>query len=126
MADLNTPIKPGDYFSASLWDALRKIAQRVANFRVTAPLVMQSGPGGITVGVELPTGSIWAKITSGANPYNWTEQIPKVGGGWKNGLRQGTGAYEVNNNTAVPTNSIVRLDLSRGAKSATFVFSKCS
>lgn len=125
MTDINTPIKPGDKFSASLWEALRRIAQRVSNLRVAAPLVLQSGPGGITLGIELPTGSIWAKILSGTGPYVWREQIP-LNGTWTDGARTGTSAIEVNGNTAVPVNTRVRLDLSRGVKSATFIFSKCS
>ena len=123
---LETPITPGTPFRASVWEALRRIALRWSNVSVAAPLIMQTGPSGVTLGVDVPLGEIWAKIGSGSNPYSWQEQIPQPNGGWSNGLRSGTAAYEVNNNTSITKGTIVRLDLSRGLKSCTFIYSKCS
>ena len=123
---LEEKIVAGSPFRASVWEALRRIAMRWSHFSVTAPLIMQSGPAGVTLAVDLPPSEIWAKISSGSNPYSWQEQVPQPGGGWSNGLRSGTAAYEVNNNTTITKGTIVRLDVDHGPKATTFIYSKCS
>lgn len=71
----------------------------------------------------------WGRISSGTNPYAWTEVFDNGSGSWTaftDGF-QGTTtigeAYEVNGATNVPANAIVRMYQYRGDSAAGWLFS---
>lgn len=76
---------------------------------------MQASLLGAFVFLYLQDDGIWVRIDSGTNPYAWTEMEPLTGGTWgvlaggRTGSTTVTPAYEQNDNSSVPSLSIVRL-----------------
>jgi hypothetical protein len=102
------PLSPAT--AAGLTQISRRL-QEVYAMDAQAPLQIQKGTGPWLLSALLD--GFPAKITSGSNPYAWTEQDPTSSGTWtnKSGGRVGTTslqpAYEFNDSTSVPANTFV-------------------
>lgn len=100
-------VLPGDEILAehitALYDLVRRLQVSVA---ANSGLVMDSGAGGVALGLALAEG-FWIRLTSNSgNAFAWTEVIPQSGGTWVDGYRSGTSgsdpARELNGNTSIP------------------------
>lgn len=109
--------RPGQPIAARTINRPAAELQRQSHPWTAAPLGSQSLAGGQLARTSPPV-ELWAKITSGSNPYNFSEVYPTASGGWStlpSGLGIiGTNAYEVNGNTSVTASGaiFVRIRLS--------------
>lgn len=109
-------LERGDrYVRADDVNALIAELARLSGIEVEGGEVDTTGSS-LRLRVARPEQGIWAKITSGTNPYAWTEQTPTTGGAFTNTTNGRTGttsqdpAYELNDNSTVAANTIVRLE----------------
>lgn len=74
-----------------------------------ANIVVTESPEAWVISSVLPD-EFWGKITGGANPYDFVEQVPVTGGGWVDGERASTStakAFEANSSATVTVGTIV-------------------
>ena len=103
-------VKEGDPITTDLFNALFEVAER-CNLSVGQGgcLNLSAGPDGYALSSAISQ-PIWGKITStiSGGTYPFTQQFPASGGTWTAGSLTDV-AYEANGNTAVATNTFVRL-----------------
>ena len=123
------PIHPGDPIRATWLNALRRAALAALNLKVEAPLELVKTAGGFVLRLAWNP-RFWIKVTSGTNPYAWTEQVAAAGGTWAAGSRSGTTttdpAYEQNGNASVPANTVVIARRAVGTGALIFQTGGCS
>lgn len=111
-------LKSGDRFirAADINEIIMELARQGKFYVDGEGAELDSGGSGVRLSVPKAERGIWAKITSGSNPYAWTEQDVGTGGTFSNKTngRSGTTtqdpAYEINDNTMVAANSIVWME----------------
>jgi len=122
--------KAGKRLSAAALNILAEAAEAVENLRGDPPIDVVHLPGGILIR-RVDTLKIYAKITSGTNPYAWSEVIPATGGtfttpSWGlSGTTTVDPAYEQTGNAAVAANTIVKMERAKETGEWLFHFAAC-
>lgn len=120
----------GKTLSAKALNAMAEEIDKLANMTSDPPIDIIKTPGSIAIRLSSKR-DIFAKITSGTNPYAWTEVVPAAGGTFVNagsgnsGTTSSDPAYEQTGNTSVPGNTIVRMSRAIITNEWIFQFAKC-
>jgi hypothetical protein len=130
MAKLDIPdFKAGDPISAA---KLNKLLMWLRQYKITAspPLDVMETKAGINIRIARPK-PIWAKITSGSNPYAWTMQVRSAINVFTDdpcglsGTTTNDPAYEWNGLSSVSPGRIVLLETDPGTGQRIFQLDTC-
>ena len=122
--------KAGGRCSAAALNILAEVAEAVENLRGDPPIEVLHTSGAILIR-RVDTPEIYAKITSGTNPYAWSEAIPGTGGTFttpvwgRSGTTTSDPAYEQTGNAAVAANTIVKMRRAKETGEWIFHFAAC-
>ena len=134
-------IKRGDKITASFLNLLAKEVERQGKIAVPPGVNMRSNAAGYQMSLNRREW-FYARITGGNNPYSWKEYLPwaseespnysvvqEVAGRYgtidTDTTTASSPAYEVNGNSSIAVNTIVRMTKAPGYSEYLFQYSPC-